>query len=1393
MSSPDRARLSLETLLSQNDLSQSWVARCDATGAKSFVKTPNPESPVDAQTVSSILNNSYRCQRLLKSDRIVTAKNKYQDQGQLFFEYPYLDGEKWQQLTPVLFWRNFETVLVQMCLLVDLVHMRELVHCDLKLSNFLIAPSSAGPKVILVDLDFLTAVGSHPNATIFGTPRHIAPEILANDTVLTQSDNYSLGVAFIDCIDHYRSHSSEFGDGLSDKADRLKKFAERLTDSYPLNRPYALLNAAADAGLFDSEVLNSANKSLLSSMVLSSFREVRASGSRDTGSLKKELVAGNKILGLSDEILDDLGAVYSKSRLASTDLFESMFRRASVERYGDYWHLKISDGDLTELFSEIDLALGRPGMTRSETDDEFTERLIADGRRYREDSKYLRSFLAFRAALEDLEKLPDQYLDRQATLLKELAYLSRVLLRPRSAADYYQRLETVDELRSQLDLGALYELASVASDLGHLDEANQIVERGITQAKAAADLHHELMFERTRAWLASIEGRHDEAEKSLDSVLERAEAHQLHEVEVKVHYTRGILYWRRGLFGESEKHLLRSFEVAKANGLLGRSVSSILGLSMLYHEFARYDKVIQYGKLALKHIEDPADIYLESIIATNIAYACSRLCDHNRAEYWIQKSIAGKLTDFDRNAMVIFYNGEGYIKGNHGDLGSAALSQHKALDIIDATVRPRAVARVYQCLAEVALYQGKESVCKGYLDAGQAAISSQDDTASLSELRLIGVLNEIYSGREEASAEVLLDLMETLIECRGYYFAGLALFHFLINSADHQVPQILERAGPLLEVVEQSRAPFFRALSLLVQVKTSPSSDELAVIRDFKTVFRILETSGNVFLAMIVCRKIAEQYLKQSQEKLARKFLGQALRLATGIKNDHLTEELSEKIQGMSDAAMDLSEVIDSVHGISEILKNIKDYRQSLERLVEFAVEQTGAERGVLLLRSEQSGKLRVSSFVNCDESSLEDIADFSSTIPLEVARNVDPLIVDNALADKRTKNYKSIVAHNILSVICIPVTFEDTVLGVLYLDHHTIPALFDNSDIVYVTSIANLMAVMLSTIQSYRDVRIINQQLVEDVSRMGSRQTFVTKDASMLELFGKLPEIARTSAPVLIYGESGTGKEILCEMIHDLSLRSGKPLIKLNCAAIAGTLIESELFGVAANVATDVKEREGKFAAADGGTLLLDEIGDMPLEVQAKVLRAVEYQQFEKVGTNKTTYTDIRFVYATNKDLAGLVGAGRFRQDLFYRINTITIEIPPLRERRSDIMLLTDHFLALFSRGGQQPRFSTAAQQALVAYDWPGNVRELKNLIERCCIIYPGERIDLAGLPTEIQYSAKLDGKRGDPAQLVEKERIRKVLIKHKWNQSRASADLNIPLSTLRRKIKKYQIFKSV
>jgi DNA-binding NtrC family response regulator len=237
----------------------------------------------------------------------------------------------------------------------------------------------------------------------------------------------------------------------------------------------------------------------------------------------------------------------------------------------------------------------------------------------------------------------------------------------------------------------------------------------------------------------------------------------------------------------------------------------------------------------------------------------------------------------------------------------------------------------------------------------------------------------------------------------------------------------------------------------------------------------------------------------------------------------------------------------------------------------------------------------------------------------------------------------------------------------------------------------------------------------------------------SMQRLFKLLAQVARSKATILIHGETGTGKELVAAAVHRHSPRSAGPFVCLNCASLAETLLESELFGHEKGAFTGaVGRRQGRFEQADGGTLFLDEVSEIPMPLQVKLLRILQEKEFERVGGNQTLRVDVRIVAATNRDLAELVKQGRFREDLFYRLNVVQVELPPLRARRSDIPLLAEHFVRVHaSENGFDPkRLTEAALKALIAYPWPGNVRELENVIERAVVLTTSDAIDVEHLP---------------------------------------------------------------
>ncbi len=309
-----------------------------------------------------------------------------------------------------------------------------------------------------------------------------------------------------------------------------------------------------------------------------------------------------------------------------------------------------------------------------------------------------------------------------------------------------------------------------------------------------------------------------------------------------------------------------------------------------------------------------------------------------------------------------------------------------------------------------------------------------------------------------------------------------------------------------------------------------------------------------------------------------------------------------------------------------------------------------------------------------------------------------------------------------------------------------------------------------------------------------------VGRDEKMLEIFELIKRVADSDATVLITGESGTGKELIARAIHQQSQRVQRPFIAVNCTAIPEYLIESELFGHERGAFTGaVQRRIGKFELAHTGTLFLDEIGSMRLDMQAKLLRVLQEREIERVGGERTIKVDVRVVAATNADLRELVKTKAFRDDLYYRLNVIPIYVPPLRARKADIPLLVPYFLDKFNRqfNRRMRGFSPAAMEAMEAYDWPGNVRELENIVERLVVISKHEMIQLRELPLDLQSShtplvERLDAEGYDlrkAVQQFEREYIRRVLEKTRWNQTAAARILGIHRNTLLGKIEQLDL----
>ncbi len=351
-----------------------------------------------------------------------------------------------------------------------------------------------------------------------------------------------------------------------------------------------------------------------------------------------------------------------------------------------------------------------------------------------------------------------------------------------------------------------------------------------------------------------------------------------------------------------------------------------------------------------------------------------------------------------------------------------------------------------------------------------------------------------------------------------------------------------------------------------------------------------------------------------------------------------------------------------------------------------------------------------------------------------------------------------------------------------------------------YVTKPVNLdeLELVISRALKSRQIEAENANLHEQLDRKFGLENLIGQSPAMLQMFDIIRQVAPTRASVLITGETGTGKELVAHAVHNLSPRKAGPFIAVHAAALPTTLLESELFGHEKGAFTGaVERRAGRFEMADGGTIFLDEVGELEPAMQVKLLRVLEERKFERVGGNKTIEVDVRLVAATNRDLKKMVAEGKFRDDLFYRLSVVTVNLPPVRERRDDVPLLVTAFNRQYSEENNVPvrEITQEAMNLLMAYDWPGNVRELRNAVEQMVVLARGDRLTVRDIPVAIRTGADLTKisvvRPGVTMTVEEAERqlIAQALKETGGNRTKAADKIGMSRRTLHRKLKQYRL----
>jgi Nif-specific regulatory protein/two-component system response regulator HydG len=495
-----------------------------------------------------------------------------------------------------------------------------------------------------------------------------------------------------------------------------------------------------------------------------------------------------------------------------------------------------------------------------------------------------------------------------------------------------------------------------------------------------------------------------------------------------------------------------------------------------------------------------------------------------------------------------------------------------------------------------------------------------------------------------------------------------------------------------------------------------------------------------------------------------------------------------------------MHEMTPSLLRVAKLLVGESEPDATAERLLRELCELTGADRGFVVVREGERYEQKFDvNFARARVS--EEERRFSRTLVQRAISDGRAIATERPADDPQFAGIESVGALGAASVRVAPLLCDGHTVAVIYLERRS--GAFAPYVVDLLVEVGELAGPLIKRALERDALKRRNRHLERDLFKQHDFEGIVTRDPRMLELLRVVGQVADTDTSVLVRGETGTGKELIARALHVNSARRRKPFVTLHCAALPSTLLESELFGHVRGAFTGAdRDRVGRLASAEGGTLLLDEIGEISHEAQAKLLRFLQFGELQRVGSDRTETVDVRVVAATHRDLGAMVRDDKFRSDLYFRLKVIELVVPPLRDRRADIPFLVDAFVTQKWRERPGiPRLTARAEQALRSYDYPGNVRELEHLIERACILANGTDLDVDVLPSELHPAmpvalgpftrfdaAELEAARAEAIAAIEREFVTGLVDRHGGNVSQAARASGMNRTHLQKLLARYR-----
>jgi Nif-specific regulatory protein len=490
--------------------------------------------------------------------------------------------------------------------------------------------------------------------------------------------------------------------------------------------------------------------------------------------------------------------------------------------------------------------------------------------------------------------------------------------------------------------------------------------------------------------------------------------------------------------------------------------------------------------------------------------------------------------------------------------------------------------------------------------------------------------------------------------------------------------------------------------------------------------------------------------------------------------------------------------ILSALLEVSKVLNSSFELEKNLSRTMHVLGDFLEMERGSVFLLDNNTKELKIVAAHGLTKEQIErGKYRIGEGIVGRVLERGSPMVIPNVGEEPLFLNKTgSRIGRNGISFLCVPIKFKNDSIGVLSADRiFKDRAITVDKDIRVLEIVASIIAQYVILWKHYKESEQERESLKLELKSRYSLPNIIGSSDKMQAVFEAVHRVAHSKATVLLYGESGTGKELVAKAIHYMSPRAKWPFVKFNCASIPEGLLESELFGHEKGAFTGaITARKGRFELANGGTILLDEVGDLPINLQPKILRVLQEREFERVGGERTIKVDVRLIAATGRNLEELVSKGKFREDLYYRLNVVPIFMPALRERKEDVSLLIEHFLTRFNEENKKDvSISPEALGVLVDYNWPGNVRELENTIERLVVMSGRNTIKPSDLPINLRLPPPKDLLQKESLKVgiedIEKSMLLDALKKTGWVQAKAARVLGLTPRQIGYKIKKYDI----